>query len=216
MVYFPCWNGPTFPVLQQAPFHDVTPSVQILLGATSTKLLLLWAFTAQRWQLVSSWFNHLTDTSWSSVLVVFQSGPQRPAEFFQPSLRKKLSHSWTLKEGREKHISDSAVNFLICVSSPIGGKETQHDVWKYNSSINKWIQIEYLNIGRWRHKMVVLGSKVYVIGGFDGLQRINNVEAYDPFHNCWSEVKGVRRNSRWNLLNNFSLSSFNTGISMAQ
>ncbi|XP_014701709.1 kelch-like protein 6 [Equus asinus] len=69
-----------------------------------------------------------------------------------------------------------------------GGKETQHDVWKYNSSINKWIQIEYLNIGRWRHKMVVLGGKVYVMGGFDGLQRINNVETYDPFHNCWSEA----------------------------
>ena len=69
-----------------------------------------------------------------------------------------------------------------------GGKETQHDVWKYNSSINKWIQIEYLNIGRWRHKMVVLGGKVYVLGGFDGLQRINNVETYDPFHNCWSEA----------------------------
>uniref|UniRef100_F7EDI1 BTB domain-containing protein n=1 Tax=Monodelphis domestica TaxID=13616 RepID=F7EDI1_MONDO len=69
-----------------------------------------------------------------------------------------------------------------------GGKETQQDVWKYNSSINKWIQIEYLNIGRWRHKMAVLGGKVYVIGGFDGLQRINNVETYDPFHNCWSEA----------------------------
>ncbi|XP_065531582.1 kelch-like protein 6 isoform X2 [Lathamus discolor] len=68
-----------------------------------------------------------------------------------------------------------------------GGKETKHDVWKYNASINKWIQIEYLNIGRWRHKMAVLGGKVYVIGGFDGMQRINSVEAYDPFHNCWSE-----------------------------
>jgi len=70
-----------------------------------------------------------------------------------------------------------------------GGKETQHDVWKYNASINKWIQIEYLNIGRWRHKMAVLGGKVYVIGGFDGVQRINSMEAYDPFHNCWSEVR---------------------------
>ncbi|XP_062438425.1 kelch-like protein 6 isoform X2 [Rhea pennata] len=69
-----------------------------------------------------------------------------------------------------------------------GGKETQNDVWKYNASINKWIQIEYLNIGRWRHKMAVLGGKVYVIGGFDGLQRINSMEAYDPFHNCWSEA----------------------------
>lgn len=78
--------------------------------------------------------------------------------------------------------------FLKCCICLSGGKETQHDVWKYNSSINKWIQIEYLNIGRWRHKMVVLGGKVYVLGGFDGLQRINNVETYDPFHNCWSEV----------------------------
>ncbi|XP_060097880.1 kelch-like protein 6 [Heteronotia binoei] len=69
-----------------------------------------------------------------------------------------------------------------------GGKETQHEVWKYNSSINKWIQIEYLNVGRWRHKMAVLGGKVYVIGGFDGIQRINSVETYDSFHNCWAEA----------------------------
>ncbi|XP_028586478.2 kelch-like protein 6 isoform X1 [Podarcis muralis] len=69
-----------------------------------------------------------------------------------------------------------------------GGKETQHEVWKYNSSINKWIQIEYLNVGRWRHKMAVLGGKVYVIGGYDGIQRINSVETYDSFHNCWSEA----------------------------
>ncbi|XP_075425596.1 kelch-like protein 6 isoform X2 [Ascaphus truei] len=69
-----------------------------------------------------------------------------------------------------------------------GGKETQHDVWKYNSSINKWIQMEYLNVGRWRHKMAALCGKVYAIGGFDGSQRIYSVEAYDPFHNCWTEV----------------------------
>ncbi|KAG7457085.1 hypothetical protein MATL_G00242790 [Megalops atlanticus] len=69
-----------------------------------------------------------------------------------------------------------------------GGKETQHDAWKYNASLNKWIQIEYLTTGRWRHKMAVLGGKVYVLGGFDGTQRHNSVEAYDPFHNCWSEA----------------------------
>ncbi|KAM4693140.1 kelch-like protein 6 [Discoglossus pictus] len=69
-----------------------------------------------------------------------------------------------------------------------GGKETQHAVWKYNSAINKWIQIEYLNVGRWRHKMAALCGKVYAIGGFDGSQRMYSVEAYDPFHNCWTEV----------------------------
>lgn len=69
-----------------------------------------------------------------------------------------------------------------------GGKETLHDVWKYNASLNKWIQIEFLGTGRWRHKMAVVGGKVYVLGGFDGTQRLNSVEAYDPFHNCWTEV----------------------------
>lgn len=92
--------------------------------------------------------------------------------------------------------------FLKCCICLSGGKETQHDVWKYNSSINKWIQIEYLNIGRWRHKMVVLGGKVYVLGGFDGLQRINNVETYDPFHNCWSEVKIISMSDSVWLLQN--------------
>ncbi|XP_051729001.1 kelch-like protein 6 isoform X2 [Ctenopharyngodon idella] len=69
-----------------------------------------------------------------------------------------------------------------------GGKETLHDVWKYNASLNKWIQIEFLSTGRWRHKMAVVGGKVYVLGGFDGTQRLNSVEAYDPFHNCWTET----------------------------
>ncbi|XP_030072821.1 LOW QUALITY PROTEIN: kelch-like protein 6 [Microcaecilia unicolor] len=69
-----------------------------------------------------------------------------------------------------------------------GGKETQQEVWKYNSSINKWIQVEYLNCGRWRHKMAVLCGKVYAIGGFNGMQRISSMETYDPFHNFWTET----------------------------
>ncbi|XP_017278147.1 kelch-like protein 6 [Kryptolebias marmoratus] len=69
-----------------------------------------------------------------------------------------------------------------------GGKETQHDVWKYNGALDKWIQIESLLTGRWRHKMAVHGGKVYALGGFDGVQRLASVEAYDPFHNRWTQV----------------------------
>lgn len=72
--------------------------------------------------------------------------------------------------------------------STTGGKETQHEAWKYNASLNKWIQIEYMTHGRWRHKMAVVSGKVYVLGGFDGIQRLKSVEAYDPFHNNWTEV----------------------------
>ncbi|XP_038149368.1 kelch-like protein 6 [Cyprinodon tularosa] len=69
-----------------------------------------------------------------------------------------------------------------------GGKETQHDVWKYNGALDKWIQIESLSSGRWRHKMAVHGGKVYALGGFDGVQRLASVESYDPFHNRWTQV----------------------------
>ncbi|XP_005921409.1 kelch-like protein 6 [Haplochromis burtoni] len=69
-----------------------------------------------------------------------------------------------------------------------GGKETQHDVWKYNGALDKWIQIEPLSTGRWRHKMAVHCGKVYALGGFDGVQRLSSVEAYDPFHNRWMQV----------------------------
>ncbi|XP_019750996.1 kelch-like protein 6 isoform X2 [Hippocampus comes] len=69
-----------------------------------------------------------------------------------------------------------------------GGKETQTDVWKYNGALDKWIQIESLTTGRWRHKMAVQGGRVYALGGFDGVRRLDSVEAYDPFHNRWTQV----------------------------
>ncbi|XP_071374471.1 kelch-like protein 6 [Centroberyx affinis] len=69
-----------------------------------------------------------------------------------------------------------------------GGKETKHEVWKYNGALDRWIQIEPLANGRWRHKMAVHGGKVYALGGFDGVQRLSSVEAYDPFHNRWTQV----------------------------
>ncbi|KAM9224449.1 kelch-like protein 6 isoform 4-T4 [Dugong dugon] len=69
---------------------------------------------------------------------------------------------------------------------------TEHEL---DSENKKWVEFACVTLknevyisGRWRHKMAVLGGKVYVIGGFDGLQRLNNVETYDPFHNCWSEA----------------------------
>ncbi|XP_030630434.1 kelch-like protein 6 [Chanos chanos] len=88
-----------------------------------------------------------------------------------------------------------------------GGKETQHEVWKYNAPLNKWIQVEFMNTGRWRHKMAVLGGKVYVLGGFNGVNRLNSVEAYDPFHNCWSEAKPLLLS-----VSSFSAASYNKWI----
>uniref|UniRef100_A0A6Q2YQ18 BTB domain-containing protein n=2 Tax=Esox lucius TaxID=8010 RepID=A0A6Q2YQ18_ESOLU len=69
-----------------------------------------------------------------------------------------------------------------------GGKETQHEAWKYNGALDRWIPIEPLATGRWRHKMAVHGGKVYALGGFGGTQRLTSVEAYEPFHNRWTQA----------------------------
>lgn len=36
--------------------------------------------------------------------------------------------------------------------------------------------------------MAVHGGKLYTLGGFDGANRLSSVEAYDPFHNRWTQV----------------------------
>uniref|UniRef100_A0A8C6U2F0 Kelch-like family member 6 n=1 Tax=Neogobius melanostomus TaxID=47308 RepID=A0A8C6U2F0_9GOBI len=88
-----------------------------------------------------------------------------------------------------------------------GGKETQNDVWKYNGALDKWIQIESLTAARWRHKMAVHQGKVYVIGGFDGHQRLSSVEAYDPFHNRWTQVSNLAEG-----VSSFAAASFDRWI----
>lgn len=91
----------------------------------------------------------------------------------------------------EKWARDSRGQFFSNALIVTGGKETQQDVWKYNGALDKWIQIESLSNGRWRHKMAVLGGKVYALGGFDGVHRLASVEAYDPFHNRWTQVNSA-------------------------
>nr|XP_021138959.1 kelch-like protein 24 [Columba livia] len=73
-----------------------------------------------------------------------------------------------------------------------GGRINSRDVWIYNSQLNIWIRVASLNKGRWRHKMAVLLGKVYVVGGYDGQNRLSSVECYDSFSNRWTEVAPLK------------------------
>lgn len=73
-----------------------------------------------------------------------------------------------------------------------GGRINSRDVWLYNSQLNIWIRVASLNKGRWRHKMSVLLGKVYAVGGYDGQNRIANVECYDSFSNRWTDVAPLK------------------------
>lgn len=37
----------------------------------------------------------------------------------------------------------------------------------------------------------LLGDKLYAVGGYDGQQYLNEVEAYDPQTNEWTKVSGL-------------------------
>ncbi|CAK6448972.1 unnamed protein product [Pipistrellus nathusii] len=70
-----------------------------------------------------------------------------------------------------------------------GGHINSHDVWMFSSHLHTWIKVASLHKGRWRHKMVALLGQLFVVGGFDGLQRLRSVERYDPFSNTWESAE---------------------------
>ncbi|KAG7270103.1 hypothetical protein CRUP_037643 [Coryphaenoides rupestris] len=49
----------------------------------------------------------------------------------------------------------------------------------YISALDRWIRTEPMATGRWRHKMAVHGGKLYVLGGFDGIQRLASLGPVD-------------------------------------
>ncbi|XP_072544669.1 kelch-like protein 6 isoform X2 [Salminus brasiliensis] len=78
-----------------------------------------------------------------------------------------------------------------CPSQRWRQRQTTESGWSLHAShfgMKCTCQVEFMNTGRWRHKMAVVGGKVYVMGGFNGTERLSSVEAYDPFHNSWTEA----------------------------
>nr|XP_018670466.1 kelch-like protein 6 [Ciona intestinalis] len=73
-----------------------------------------------------------------------------------------------------------------------GGKETKKETWMYIMSLRRWVQMASLNTGRWRHRMVVCMGDIYVVGGYDGLLRVDNLEKYDERENLWIERRNMR------------------------
>uniref|UniRef100_H2YQY1 BTB domain-containing protein n=1 Tax=Ciona savignyi TaxID=51511 RepID=H2YQY1_CIOSA len=73
-----------------------------------------------------------------------------------------------------------------------GGKETKKETWMFLTSLRQWVELASLNTGRWRHRMVVCLGEMYVVGGYDGLLRVDCVERYDERENRWVERRNLR------------------------
>ncbi|XP_065053415.1 kelch-like protein 18 [Rhopilema esculentum] len=70
-------------------------------------------------------------------------------------------------------------------------------VEKFDTVTCKWTPVPPMTMQRSRVAVVVLDSKLYALGGFDGNVRLNDVERFDPYANRWERVcpMNVRRSA---------------------
>lgn len=59
---------------------------------------------------------------------------------------------------------------------------------KYDLRTNIWVQVGVMNGRRLQFGVAVIDSKLYVVGGRDGLKTSNMVECYNPDNNVWSTM----------------------------
>ncbi|XP_016117326.1 kelch-like protein 35 [Sinocyclocheilus grahami] len=72
-----------------------------------------------------------------------------------------------------------------------GGQLNSADVWRFMPQINHWVRVRGLSRGRWRHKMMSMCGKLYVVGGYNGRERLSSVECYSPHENSWTSVSDL-------------------------
>jgi kelch-like protein 2/3 len=62
---------------------------------------------------------------------------------------------------------------------------------KYNPQTNKWTPVAPLLTPRAWPAATVFDGKIFVLGGFDGANRLASAEAYDPEANSWTYVRDM-------------------------
>ncbi|KAI2660159.1 Kelch-like protein 24 [Labeo rohita] len=72
-----------------------------------------------------------------------------------------------------------------------GGQLNSADVWRFLPQFSHWVRVQGLSRGRWRHKMVSMCGKLYVVGGYNGRERLSSVERYSPHENKWTSVSDL-------------------------
>ena len=73
----------------------------------------------------------------------------------------------------------------------VGGLSEPQNVAIYDANIDTWTSAAKTNVPRRWAEMVVLGSRVFVIGGHDGAKVQDSVEEYLVSKNVW-EVKSAK------------------------
>ena len=109
-----------------------------------------------------------------------------------------------------RDLIDEAKNFKLCpslVCSPartqprrccagalfsIGGRGKSGEPFRcvecYDWFHNSWFRVAKMSTPRRHVAVACLGSKIYAIGGHDGLHHLNSVECFDPDNDRWTQI----------------------------
>ena len=58
-------------------------------------------------------------------------------------------------------------------------------LYQYDSMANAWEALASMSTSRSRPAAAAIDGKLYVMGGYDGQNRLSSVERYDPAKNEW-------------------------------
>ena len=62
---------------------------------------------------------------------------------------------------------------------------------RYNTWTRQWSAVAPMNSPRAWPSVAVVDNHIYVMGGFDGSNRLRSVEAYDPEHDTWTYIANL-------------------------
>ncbi len=65
---------------------------------------------------------------------------------------------------------------------------------RYNTLTHEWESIPNMNTTRAWPAVSVVDKRIYVMGGFDGSNRLRSVECYDPDTQKWTFINQMQTN----------------------
>lgn len=103
---------------------------------------------------------------------------------------------WTFVAELEKARSGLSLVSLDNYIYAIGGRNRGSDHYfnvceRYNPSTMQWVSISSMISPRAWSGIGILRNKIFVVGGFDGVSRLNKVEVYDVDADEWKEVANM-------------------------
>ncbi|UCE46804.1 MAG: hypothetical protein JSW47_14465, partial [Phycisphaerales bacterium] len=116
------------------------------------------------------------------------------------------SNAWTALSAMPGNprmaLTAAALNGKIYVfgGRVLGGTDISAQIDEYDPVTDTWAVMAkgQMDVGRYNHKAVTVGSKILVLGGNDGLRTLSTCAEYDPQENTWdSYMMSMPREMDW-------------------